>query len=342
MPDNDNLIGCDTQPSEVPELPQRALTTYARLWQLEIWLRRMVYVELRALKGDDWSEEVGRFDKPFEADKRLSHMPTPEEDPLSYAPFSELQRIISEKWNLFSPYLPPKNIWQARLEEVSQVRNRVAHFRKGHSDDPQRVLQLLRDIDRGFWIFCTSYNDSQPILPATDDPVTGKFLEFDPFPYREVGMKTWARVGHADSSMVYAVTVECLRRPWAATAMRVEGVQGYLYDVNVAARNQRTYDYLRFLEGTRGVHRHLVYLCLDRFAGSVRLTIPAILGAGRVIEIIERVIDVTKYTIRPSPMLGLEDPSVQHLSEEWPEYILGPDNPLTFLSPEMPCAFFNV
>lgn len=30
------------------ELPRRVLATYARLWQLETWLRQMVYVELRA------------------------------------------------------------------------------------------------------------------------------------------------------------------------------------------------------------------------------------------------------------------------------------------------------
>jgi hypothetical protein len=29
----------------VPELPQRVLDTYCRLWQLETWLRRLVYVE---------------------------------------------------------------------------------------------------------------------------------------------------------------------------------------------------------------------------------------------------------------------------------------------------------
>jgi len=32
----------------VPELPQHILDTYARLWQLETWLRRLVYVELKA------------------------------------------------------------------------------------------------------------------------------------------------------------------------------------------------------------------------------------------------------------------------------------------------------
>jgi hypothetical protein len=167
-------------PDQVAELPKHMLSTYARLWQLETWLRRMVYVELRALYGDDWSKGIN-VDKHLNADKRLTHMPTPEKDPLSYITFSQLARLISENWDAFGCYLPPQNIWEAKLEEVGQIRNRVAHFRSGHADDHARVLQFLRDIDRGFWTFCTSYNNPQPILPATDDPITAHFLPYDPF-----------------------------------------------------------------------------------------------------------------------------------------------------------------
>ena len=56
----------------------------------------------------------------------------------------------------------------------------MAHFRLGHEDDLARALQLLRDLDRGFWTFCTSYNDAQPILPASNDPVVQHFLDLDP------------------------------------------------------------------------------------------------------------------------------------------------------------------
>lgn len=27
------------------------------LWQIQTWLRTMVYVELRALRGDDWGKD---------------------------------------------------------------------------------------------------------------------------------------------------------------------------------------------------------------------------------------------------------------------------------------------
>jgi len=182
----------------IPELSEHVLDTYARLWQLETWLRQMVYIELRALAGDDWASRIQGAEKPKEADKFLTHMPTPEENPLSYAQLSELRRIISDDWRLFEPFLPPNNIWEAKLEEVAQVRHRVAHFRTGHRDDLQRVTQLLRDIDQGFWRFCTSYNHPRPVLPPSSDPVVEHFLHLDPFPWGLVGEGEWARCGIAD------------------------------------------------------------------------------------------------------------------------------------------------
>jgi hypothetical protein len=74
----------------VSELPEGVLDTYARLWQFETWLRRLVYVELRAFAGDNWTSTVRCAERSKDADKRLTHMPTPEDDPLSYAQFSEL------------------------------------------------------------------------------------------------------------------------------------------------------------------------------------------------------------------------------------------------------------
>ena len=47
---------------DVRELPDRILQTYSRLWQLETWLRSMVYVELRAHLGDAWTSKV-KLDK---------------------------------------------------------------------------------------------------------------------------------------------------------------------------------------------------------------------------------------------------------------------------------------
>jgi hypothetical protein len=36
-----------------------AVSLYARWWQLETWLRELVYVELRARDGIDWHDQLG-------------------------------------------------------------------------------------------------------------------------------------------------------------------------------------------------------------------------------------------------------------------------------------------
>jgi hypothetical protein len=324
---------------EVPEVPKRVLATYSRLWQLETWLRRMAYVELRALLGDGWSRDLPVPSTSFTADKRLTHMPTPEMNALSYAQLSDLQRFVAKHWDCFAPYLPPQDIWTAKLAEVSQIRHRVAHFRSGHADDLQRVRQLLRDIDSGFWRFCTSYNDEQPVLPASDDPVVSKFLPYDPFPWTEVGERRWARVGIADPSLVIAITVEVLRRPWAARPQQVDGTAGHIYDVRFFARNGRKLDYPVFLESTRHFHPHLAHICLDSSENMVRLTIPTLLGSAKVIEIVDRALEVAGYVVDRSrnPIA----PNADDLADQWPEFVLGPKNPLTFLTPRMKCTFFN-
>jgi Swt1-like HEPN len=326
----------------VPELSQRTLDTYARLWQLETWLRRLVYIELRAFVGDGWALKVTRAQKPKENDKRLTHMPTPEENLLSYAQLSELSSIISENWRLFEPFLPPQNIWEAKLEEVRQVRHRVAHFRSGHADDLQRVIQLLRDIDQGFWRFCTSFNDSGPVLPQSDDPIESQFLHLDPFPWSRVGENKWARIGSADPLARIGVSVEVVCRPWVKWEPPIIGKQGFFYCVRVHARQNRVFDYKRFLEQTRNVHRHIVYICLEEHFDAFEITLPAVLGESKIIQIIRQVLDDALSCCLTASVFG-QGPAntAQSLADIWPEYVLGPENPLTFLGPDMPCSFFG-
>ena len=100
-------------------------------------------------------------------------MPTRERLPTSYMQLKDLLSTVTEEWPLFEPYFPPQNIWEARMEEIQQIRHRVAHFRVGHKDDQRRVKQVLRTSTRGFWRFCTSYNTHRSVLPAQNDRHSG-------------------------------------------------------------------------------------------------------------------------------------------------------------------------
>lgn len=325
---------------ETSEVPERALRIYARLWQLETWLRRMAYLELRSLLGDEWAASLNTDSHPFRADKRLTHMPSPEMNALSYSQLSALTKLIGNNWSCFESYFPPRALWDAKLEEISQIRNRSAHFRVSHSDDHPRLLQFLRDIDKGFWTFCTSYNNPQPLLQQANDPVAMHFLSLDPFPWTEVGPNQVARVGIADRSLVIAVAVEALRRPWTEVHPPIDGTPGYLYDVQLTARDARTFDYSLLLQQTRKLHQHVVHICLDATESGLRITLPAVLGAAKVVEIVEAFLDAAGYAVGRSRNPVASDPTA--LADEWPEYVLGPRDPLTFLGPDMPCSFFGV
>jgi SAV2148-like HEPN len=325
----------------VSELPPRTLESYAHLWQFETWLRRLVYVQLRALDGDAWESKIkaGKAQGPKAYDKRMTHMPTPEDGVLSFIQLSELQRVVADQWPRFEAYLPPRTIWDAKLEEVMAIRHRIAHFRSLHRDDLERVRQFLRDIDNGFWRFCTNYNNAHAVLPQSCDPVVAHFLPFDLFAWTEVSPKQWARVGHADPSERFSMTVEVLAMPWAKWSTPIAGQQGLLYDVMIGARGQLHLDYRRLLQSTLKLHPHVVHICLDSGQTTLRFTVPACLGEAKLIEIIEGFHEAAQN----STLAGQGKPgnAVQAMADTLPEYILGPQNPLTFLGPDMPCAFFQ-
>lgn len=326
---------------KISEVDERSLILYARLWQLEKWLREMVYVELKAKKGKSWFN-FNKTKNTYEADKALKHIPTADDNPLSFTTFAELVKLIQNNWDLFAEYLPPKHIWGVKLDEIIHIRNRVAHFRNGHIDDIERLLQLMRDVDNGFWKFCTDYNDLQPILPPERDIVAQKYVDLDPFSFKEVSPNQWAKIGSAPRDLKYIVSINSIRRRWAQKSIVISGMPGYIYDVSIHVRDNRQFDYLRFLTAASKFKAEIIHICLDTFAKTIRVTIPAIIGGEKVCEIIDSLIDITENSMMLNYPINSDDQTVQKLSEEWPEYILGPKNPLTFLGSDMPCSFFNV
>lgn len=322
------------------DVPMQVINTYARLWQLETWLRTMLYVELRALLGDDWGKELNANSGALQADKALTHMPTAEMNALSYSQLAKLITLVDANWDCFAIYLPPKPIWTTKLQEIMQIRHRVAHFRVGHTDDLARVKQFLRDIDMGFWRFCTSYNDATPVLPQSSDPVTAHFLPLDPLPWVEFEEKRWAQIGVRDKSLPVGLSVRVQRRPWASKLLK-PGEPGYLYDFYMFAQDGRNYEMKRLLDRTQPLHKHLVHLCLDSNVASIRFTLPSVLGTNAIIAIVEAIHEAAINAVRRG-WDALDPESMNALAAAWPEYVLGPDNPLTFLDPGMDCSFFNV
>lgn len=98
-------------PEQILErLPEGRLLLYAHLFELETWLREMVYVELVSRYGGEWATKiVGDSERAQAGDCRLHHMPTREKLSTSYILISQLRKTISRRWVLFREYLPTKD-----------------------------------------------------------------------------------------------------------------------------------------------------------------------------------------------------------------------------------------
>lgn len=325
----------------ISDRDERAILLYARLWQLEKWLREMVYIELKAKKGKNWFN-LNKIRNAYDEDKSLTHIPTTDDNPLSYITFPELLKIISNNWGLFTSYLPPKNIWDAKLIEVIHIRNRVAHFRSTNEYDVDRILQFMRDLDKGFWKFCTDYNDLHPILPPERDAIAEKYKGLDPFAFKEFAPNQWANFGSAPKGLRYIVSINLIKRQWAEETQEFPGVSGYIYDVNVLLRDNRVFKYTELLGYIKKFKKDIIHISLDALSSSIRITIPAVIGSDEVCKVIDGLLYAVENSITSSSIRNPDKDEVQEISNEWPEYVLGPLNPLTYLCSDMPCSFFNV
>ena len=182
---------------------------YARWWQLETWLRELIYVELRAQLGIDWTDTVKTANGRQAQDAAFTRMSGPDNDnPLAYLDYAQLLDVIDRHWDQIGYALLDQRAWQGRQDELKRIRHRIGHLRKPHPDDLNRLEQTLRDLERGTFIALASYNDRD--FPGTDnhrDAVTFDWLD---------GKHPDAKrlIDHADRQYETRLLVRASRRPW--------------------------------------------------------------------------------------------------------------------------------
>ena len=120
-------------------------------WQLEGWLRQLAYFVLRSAWGITWEDEVHKKAKKYLDNDHIAHLSGPDNaDILAYLDFSLLLKLLEGQWNLFEPFLLPKEIWLGRCAEFGTIRNRIAHLRRPADRDLGRVETTLADIEQGY------------------------------------------------------------------------------------------------------------------------------------------------------------------------------------------------
>lgn len=341
---SDNKIGLAI-PFE-PSLESQQL--FRLMWQLESWLREMVYVELRA-KTAAWDQKIisstGKNWPPrsMTSDKRLRHMTTAHQGAISYLTLGELQKVIFENWQLFESYFPPQEIFKARLEEISQIRHRVAHFRSPHKNDVDRAKLFLRDIDPGIWRFCSTYGQQQVQIGDISDTVSDHFAQSFTR-HHGVDLHTSDRKWHCTDTHNPAMGVG-LRfgtRPWVNEQIfTIVGAAGIVYMVEFRALRGHDIDFGSFLDRSQTVHEHCIHIRISRgLSGRVDVSIPSVLGE----EVLRNTITTLWSSCREAVFISSPANSIdiEVIVQQWPEYIIGPSNPLLFVDSTMPSPMFEL
>lgn len=297
-------------------------------WQLETWLRLMVYVELRATRTD-WEEPIRKQvskwpPSSLAQDKRLHHMATRHQAAISYLTFSQLWDVIKDNanWPIFEPYFPPKDNVAVRIDEIKSIRNRVAHFREPHLNDIARIDLFMRDLEDGLRRFCNRYATGVTPAAAGDDPITDE-LE-----------KSWASVGYGvelwrpNRGWLYAepnrqrprlhASLEILRHAnskWGSLA-------GVIYKLSMHPGFKDKLDTAGFIDSTTQLHKDIVHIMVSHRSDQIAVTVPAIHGVEYTAGLLGAFITCGAEccSIFTGPR------NVESGQPEWPEYVLCPDH----------------
>jgi hypothetical protein len=278
-------------------VPGAALAFYGRWWQLENWLREVAYVELRSRYGVHWSEYLhASVGKRLAVEQRNAYMASADgEELLAYADVGALFALIEDSWDLFSPLLPPRERWRGRADELRELRNRNAHCRRPHTDDLARLQQALRDLERGAWLFYSSYLDTE-FVNAARDPVGKAWIA-------ERHQVAQRLLGNGHAARKYETRFTLLRtvRPWAETPIRsrITGTPGVLWYArwSIAGHELNVAELWRTVQRNGVSGKYLVHLLFD--LGSVVATFAAVDDPKAIADAIGGVFDAILESIHP-------------------------------------------
>lgn len=264
-------------------VPTAASALYSRWWQLETWLRSLVYVELRSEKGGAWADGLPSTSADRQQRGAAYHyMQTPDaQDQLAYLDAAPLLQLTHDQWSLFGSYLPAQKIWAGRIEELREIRNRIGHCRRPHEDDLNRLEQTLKDLEGGAFRAMSSFNDRSPASPQWSD----------------VLVQDWIHGSHADASLIahgagqYQTSFRLLvsRRPWAKPMapgeQQIGPRPGYVWHACWYFRGGRFFDLAQFWQDIED-DKELVMLACAASSSSLELSFSAVEDPQHVSDVI--------------------------------------------------------
>lgn len=245
--------------------PYDATALYARWWQLETWLRSLVYVERSARDGRRWAEALPNGSETRKKRDQATHsyMSSPDaNDRLAYLDAGPLlNEVLLSDWDIYRDAMIDEGAWRGRIDELTKIRHRISHCRRPHPDDLLRLEQTLRDLNDGALRAVNAYHRQCEPDQALDDPLVASWIRAEHEDARRL-------IQHAERQYEVYFQLRYSRRPWADkgdSAGSVSGTPGFLwhasfYCAGANPRNLRALwndSYLRF------ARERLVFLVAD-------------------------------------------------------------------------------
>lgn len=280
--------------------PAGAIACYARWWQLESYVREIVYTELRSAYGTNWSREAGDQASNRAAGDRINYyMATADaEDVLSYADASVLFKLIDTHWHLFEQVLLPKVRWQGQIDTLLAIRNRIAHCRRPHGDDLSRIELMLRDLEAGARTFYGSYADTAHPMKSRRDPLLKAWVK----QHHEAAARL---IEHCERNYDTRFRLGYSLRPWAKDPEAREAICGHEGAIWQAQwlLGDRDVNPVRLWKGLRPRTQELILHLLVEVKGVVA-TFSALEPSDEIADAIADIFDTLIMTSRPSELGG--------------------------------------
>ena len=275
-------------------MPPLASALYGRWWQLESWLRTLLYVELRAKIGSDWVKALPTAsEKRQRGEKEFRYMATPDaQNLLAYTDASVLFDLTSAHWELFEDTLLSKNVWVGRVEELLAIRNRIGHCRRPHTDDLIRLEQTLRDLNGGAFTAISTFNNQWPAHKDWVDAVTDGWA-------REQHRDASRLVKHAERGYDTVFELRYSRRPSVKLANEqntISGIPGYIWHAFWYFRGGRPFRLDRFWRNLEYYHDPILLVCADD-PSSISVSFSAMENPKIVADVIGKCFDAALYSL---------------------------------------------
>ena len=168
--------------------PQASLAIMARWWQLETYLRTLVYIQMHGLLGPSFASEFPKEQKRQGNTGDFGYMASSDDGYLpAHFDVGVLFKFVDQHWDSCRHGIGlPKEVWLGRVNELAPVRHRLAHCRRPHADDASRIEQVMRDLEPAANHFLRAYTNWYPVNADLVDPVVAD----------------WARMRHVDAHLV--------------------------------------------------------------------------------------------------------------------------------------------